>query len=102
MNPAGGRRARAVVVFLLLSLGCGGANRWEIRHLDAPGDCVVVFGDSLAAGYGIDPARAFPALLARELGLPVVVEARVGDTTQDGLARFDAALAPHRPFIVGI
>lgn len=55
---------------------------------------VVILGDSLAAGYGVDPAEAFPALLQRHsetAGLPfTVVNAGVsGDTTAGGLRRLD-------------
>ncbi len=55
---------------------------------------VVVLGDSLAAGYGVDPAEAFPALIqkkAESAGLPVtVVNAGVsGDTTAGGVRRLD-------------
>ena len=55
---------------------------------------VVVLGDSLAAGYGVDPAQAYPALLQEKInaaGLPfTIVDAGVsGDTTADGLGRVD-------------
>lgn len=55
---------------------------------------VVVLGDSLAAGFGVDPDEAFPALLqkkASQAGWPVtVVNAGVsGDTTAGGLRRLD-------------
>jgi acyl-CoA thioesterase-1 len=55
---------------------------------------VVVLGDSLAAGYGLDPSEAFPALLQKkidDLGWPfAVVNAGVsGDTTAGGLRRID-------------
>lgn len=92
--------AVAVLVAALALGGCGGDNRWDLRNLEAPGECVVVFGDSLTAGYGIDPARAFPALLAEDLRIPVVAEGRKGDTTRDALRRFDAAVPKHRPFLV--
>lgn len=53
---------------------------------------VLILGDSLAAGYGLDPSEAFPALIqkkADEAGLPaLVVNAGVsGDTTAGGLRR---------------
>jgi acyl-CoA thioesterase-1 len=56
------------------------------------GPRVVFLGDSLTAGYGLEEAQAFPALLAAELaaaGRPiVVVNAGVsGDTSAGGLAR---------------
>ncbi len=103
MTAAGRLRRRVVplVASLCLGAGCGG-DAWDIRQLEAEGDCIVVFGDSLAAGHGIDQAQAFPALLAQQLGVPVVVEATVGDTTRDGLGRFDGAVPRHRPFLVVI
>ena len=55
---------------------------------------IVILGDSLAAGYGVDPAEAWPAKLQEKLtgiGLPYrVVNAGVsGDTTSGGLRRLD-------------
>jgi acyl-CoA thioesterase-1 len=55
---------------------------------------IVVLGDSLAAGYGLDRTEAFPALLQRkvnESGLKFqVVNAGVsGDTSAGGLRRLD-------------
>jgi len=55
---------------------------------------VVVLGDSLAAGYGVEPQEAFPALLQQKVdtaGLKfTVVNAGVsGNTSADGLARID-------------
>jgi acyl-CoA thioesterase I len=61
---------------------------------NATGKTIVVLGDSLAAGYGLDRTEAFPALLQRkvnELGLKFnVVNAGVsGDTSAGGLRRLD-------------
>jgi len=58
---------------------------------------IVVLGDSLAAGYGLDPEEAFPALLQEKVkasGLPYkVVNAGVsGDTSAGGLGRLDWVL----------
>jgi acyl-CoA thioesterase-1 len=58
---------------------------------------VVVLGDSLTAGLGLDPSTAYPAVLQRmitEHGYPFeVVNAGVsGDTSADGLARLDWSL----------
>lgn len=55
---------------------------------------LVVLGDSLSAGFGVDPAEAWPARLQemiRREGLPwKVVNAGVsGDTTAGGLRRLD-------------
>ena len=55
---------------------------------------IVVLGDSLASGYGIDPAEAYPAVLQKEIdeaGLKfTVVNAGIsGDTSAGGLRRID-------------
>ena len=68
---------------------------------------ILVLGDSLSAGYGIDPRQGWVALLqqrlAREGFAHRVVNASVsGDTTRAGLARLPRALDQHRPAIVVI
>jgi acyl-CoA thioesterase I len=55
---------------------------------------IVVLGDSIAAGLGVDPSEAYPALLQekiRSAGLNfTIVNAGVsGDTTADGLNRIN-------------
>jgi acyl-CoA thioesterase-1 len=59
---------------------------------------IVILGDSLTAGYGLDPGEAYPALLQAKInaaGLPFeVVNAGIsGDTTSGGLRRVDWILA---------
>jgi acyl-CoA thioesterase I len=61
---------------------------------------VVVLGDSLTAGLGLDPAQAYPALLQERIdaaGLRYrIVNAGVsGDTSAGGLSRLDWALEGH-------
>ncbi len=61
---------------------------------------ILAFGDSLTAGFGVEPEEAFPVRLAVWLkahGTPVdVVDAGVsGDTSAGGLARLDWTLADH-------
>jgi acyl-CoA thioesterase-1 len=55
---------------------------------------VLVLGDSLAAGLGVEPGQAFPARLQKKIDAAgwdyTVVNAGVsGDTSADGLARID-------------
>lgn len=55
---------------------------------------VLVLGDSLAAGFGVDPSEAFPAVLQRraeESGMLIrVINGGVsGDTTAGGVRRLD-------------
>lgn len=66
---------------------------------------VLDFGDSLTAGYGLPAKEAFPARLEAWLhqkGVAVrVVNAGVsGDTTADGLARLDWALADKPDLVI--
>ena len=55
---------------------------------------LVVLGDSLTAGKGLPPGEAFPdqlqaALRAKGFDVDVVNAGVSGDTTEDGLARYD-------------
>ena len=68
---------------------------------------VLVLGDSLSAGYGIDTERGWVARLAERLertGRPHrVVNASVsGETTAGGLTRLPALLDRHRPAVLVI
>lgn len=65
---------------------------------------IVAFGDSLTAGYGLDLADAYPAVLERalkEAGYPVVVinSGVSGETTAGGLSRA-GFVASQKPDIV--
>jgi acyl-CoA thioesterase-1 len=66
---------------------------------------VLVFGDSLSAGYGIDVDNSWTALLQdrlREQGYEHrVVNASIsGETTEGGAARIEAALNNFRPDLI--
>ncbi len=81
--------------------GAAGASAAATPH--AP--VILVFGDSLSAGYGIQVDRGWVSLLAQKLaqqgyGFQVVNASVSGETTEGGLARLPRALALHRPAIV--
>ncbi len=64
---------------------------------------ILFFGNSLTAGYGLDPEQAFPALIQQKidsLGLSyqVVNAGLSGETTTGGLGRIDFLL--RQPFAV--
>ena len=68
-----------------------------------PRPAIVVLGDSIGAGFGLDAGQSFPDLLQKDLDRSgakyrVVNMSVSGDTTQDGLARLPMALA-ERPKI---
>ena len=66
---------------------------------------ILVFGDSLSAGYGIRQDAAWPSLLSKRLqekqfDYSVVNASISGETTLGGRNRLEAALAKHSPAIV--
>ena len=66
---------------------------------------ILVFGDSLSAGYGLRPENAWPSLLQARLGekrldYSVANLSISGETTAGGRSRFADALRQHRPTIV--
>jgi len=66
---------------------------------------ILVFGDSLSAGYGIPRESGWVSLLQRQLQRThpqyQVVNASIsGETTSGGRWRFEPALLQHRPVIV--
>ena len=71
----------------------------------AAGRTILVFGDSLSAGYGLAISRGWVALLEEKLKREridySVANASVsGETSAGGRARIDAALERHRPSVV--
>ena len=66
---------------------------------------ILVFGDSLSAGYGIPQEAAWPSLLdkrlhEKRLDYSVANASISGETTSGGRSRLDAALAKHAPSIL--
>lgn len=84
---------------LAATLAMAGGALWAQDAPDATGGKkrIVVLGDSITAGYGLDPQEAYPALLQKKIdaaSLPyTVTNAGVsGDTTAGGLRRVAWAL----------
>ncbi|WP_319239585.1 arylesterase [uncultured Propionivibrio sp.] len=68
---------------------------------------VLIFGDSLSAGYGIRQEDAWPSLLAKRLqerhpDYNVVNASISGETSSGGRSRLPAALERHNPSVVVI
>jgi len=66
---------------------------------------VVVLGDSISAGYGIEVAQGWVSLLKDKLAkqsVPWTIhnESISGDTSAGGLARLDRALKQHKPDVL--
>jgi acyl-CoA thioesterase I len=87
---------RIFALLLLLSLS---------HAVGAERPAILIFGDSLSAGYGIDVDQSWAAMLQARLESQGyehrVVNASIsGDTTESGAARIDAALAGFSPSLV--
>ena len=94
--------SRISFVSCLLLIGLGG-----LAPAAQAAKTILVFGDSLSAGYGIRQELAWPALLARRLeqqrlDYNVVNASISGETSSGGRARLPAALDKHSPAIVVI
>ncbi len=82
---------RLLVCLVLLAVSTVG------RAEEEQGKTILFFGDSLTAGYGIDPEQAFPALIQEKIREKSwrfrTVNAGVsGETTAGGLRRIDWVL----------
>lgn len=83
-------------LFLLSTAGSANAAR-----------TVLVLGDSLSAGYGLQPEQAWPSLLARRLAdqrkdYSVANLSISGETTAGGRSRLEPALRERQPAVVVI
>jgi acyl-CoA thioesterase I len=77
-----------VVVAVLLILRSG--NPLASCSDKEPQPRIVVFGDSLVAGYGATTEGGFVTMLSRELGVPIQNLGRNGDTTERAYARISS------------
>lgn len=82
---------RHMVLFLLLSFSPSGFSQ-----------TLLVLGDSISAGYGLDVQKGWVNLLQKSLGTQhKVINASIsGNTSADGLARLPLLLQQHSPDIV--
>jgi len=92
-NTSFGNRARRFSACLVLAALCLLLLPLQGRAESTP-TRILFFGDSLTAGYGLDPSLAYPALVQKMIDrLGVDAEVKVGavsgDTSAGGLRRID-------------
>jgi acyl-CoA thioesterase-1 len=92
-TSAGGHRRYLPVLLLAVLLGAPPEGR-VMAQAPPEKKTVVVLGDSLAAGFGVEPSEAFPALLqekinAAGLNYQVINAGVSGDTSSDGVNRIN-------------
>lgn len=94
-KPGSGKRTGRILLFLsMLVFGLFSGQLETQAEGQAEPIQIMFFGDSLPAGYGLDPSQAYPALIQKKIdkaGLPakVRVGAVSGDTSAGGLRRID-------------
>ena len=73
----------------------------EITNLNqGTGDTVIALGDSITAGYGVDSEDAYPSIVSREFGFPVLNRGVNGDTTEKALERLEKDILSQSPWLV--
>lgn len=102
------RTATALALAGSLGANAGSAQSPTMASPASPRPVLMILGDSLTSGYGIDPDEAYPALLQAKIdaaGLPhrVVNAGLSGDTSAGGLRRIDWMLRqPVDVFVVAL
>jgi len=77
----------------------------SLMSMSAMAKSIVVLGDSISAGYGIEVEQGWVALLQKKLqetnsDYSIINAGISGDTTAGGLARIDPLLTVHKPAIL--
>ena len=77
----------------------------SLNKIDLSANTIVILGDSLSAGYGVQIESSWPSLLEKSitnngLNFQVVNAGISGDTTSGGLYRLPELLSKHEPKIV--
>jgi acyl-CoA thioesterase I len=86
----------AALVLAVALAGCGASRESPLP----PGSAVLVIGDSITNGYGVDPSSAWPALLAARTGWRVTAAGVNGDRASGGRERLPALLDDEAPALV--
>lgn len=93
----------AIMAFFALFVNAGSA---QMAHAQAAaGKKLMVFGDSLVAGYRLPPEDSFPAQLERKLkteghDISVINAGVSGDTTSAGLTRLEWNLKQNPDYVI--
>ena len=64
------------------------------------GEKIIILGDSITAGYGLQPNQAYPYLLSQKISFPILNRGVSGDRTSDGLARLSEDVLNENPWLV--
>lgn len=85
-----------LLVTVLFLTACSDSQLSELsKH-----DVILAFGDSLTEGVGTDKANAYPAVLEELIGQGVINAGISGETTSQGLERFEQTLIDYQASLV--
>jgi len=86
-----------ILIFsVLLLTGCS----QRITNLNATGEVIVCFGNSITYGVGAEHEESYPALLSNMINRSVVNSGVAGDTTRDAYLRLEEDVLVHEPYCV--
>lgn len=85
--------------FALSACGRSG-NFSDIRNLQSGGVNIICFGDSLTEGVGAGNGEDYPAVLTRQLQVPIINAGRRGNTSAEGLTRLEQDVLARNPRLV--
>lgn len=88
-----------LICLSLVALPSCGRHRHGYMPLPTTG-IVLAFGDSLTFGTGATPAESYPSVLAGLIGRQVVNAGVPGETTADGVNRFQQTLDDNKPALL--
>ncbi len=94
------KRADFWVFLIVLCIVFAGCVKEEIRNLDAKGDSIICFGDSITFGYGANPGEDYPTALGKLVKLPVINAGVDGDTSFAALERLEQDVLDRNPRLV--
>ena len=99
------RRFATAALLLSASLSLYASRPVPVPVPRGPAPVIVCFGDSITAGYGVDPGKSYPDDLQADLDLRgyhyrVVNSGISGNTTKDGVDRLKDVLALHPAIVI--
>ena len=96
------RKNLLFLVLLLIVVGWSLKGRFltQITNADPKGSSIILFGDSIAAGYQVQPEQCYASLLSKDFGMPIINAGVPGDTTGSALGRLQADVLARDPKVV--
>lgn len=85
---------------IILGIILSGCAKPEIKNLNAKGENIICFGDSVTFGYGAASGEDYPAYLRKLTQVPVINAGVDGDTTFLALGRLENDVLAKNPRLV--